>query len=136
MTRNLLIRGMVAGILAAILATLFARALAEPQVDLAIAYEASHSAHEAHSMPGMPSAKEPELVSRGTQKGLGLLTALTGRNSVDVEGTDMVRSSRVVDPTSSAGHDHRATNGHGVGTEGIRPWQQSVSSAGRARPGG
>ena len=77
MTRNLLIRGMVAGILAAILATLFARALAEPQVDLAIAYEASHSAHEAHSMPGMPSAKEPELVSRGTQKGLGLLTALT-----------------------------------------------------------
>ena len=77
MTRDLLIRGMIAGILAAILATLFARTLAEPQVDLAIAYEASHSAHEAHNMPGMAPAEEPELVSRTTQKGLGLLTALT-----------------------------------------------------------
>lgn len=77
MTRDLLIRGMIAGILAAILATLFARALAEPQIDLAIAYEASHSAHEVHNMPGMAPAKEPELVTRTTQKGLGLLTALT-----------------------------------------------------------
>jgi len=77
MTRDLLIRGMIAGILAAILATLFARALAEPQVDLAIAYEVSHSAHEAHNRPGIAPAEEPELVSRTTQKGLGLLTALT-----------------------------------------------------------
>ena len=77
MTRDLLIRGMIAGILAAILATLFARALAEPQVDLAIAYEASQSVHKAHNMPGMAPAEEPELVSRTTQKGLGLLTALT-----------------------------------------------------------
>jgi predicted cobalt transporter CbtA len=77
MTRDLLIRGMIVGILAAILATLFARALAEPQVDLAIAYEASHSAHEAHNMSGTVPAEEPELVSRTTQKGFGLLTALT-----------------------------------------------------------
>ena len=82
MTRDLLIRGMIAGILAAILATLFARALVEPRIDLAIAYEASHEAHtaQAHTaqaMPGMAPTEEGELVSRTTQKGLGLLTALT-----------------------------------------------------------
>lgn len=83
MTRDLLWRGMLAGILAALLATLFARAFAEPQVDLAIAFEASHKAPEAHhdhQMPGMtaPAADEgeDELVSRTTQKGLGLATAL------------------------------------------------------------
>jgi len=73
MTRNLLIRGMLAGIFAAILVTLFARAFAEPQVDLAIAYEAAHE-HAGHAMGAAP---EPELVSRDTQKGLGLLTAAT-----------------------------------------------------------
>lgn len=70
MTKDLLWRGMLAGILAALLSTLFARALAEPQIDLAIGYEESHS----HPMPGM--AEDPELVSRETQKGFGLLTAL------------------------------------------------------------
>jgi predicted cobalt transporter CbtA len=73
MTRHLLIRGMLAGIFAAVLVTLFARAFAEPQVDLAIAYEASH-AHADHATAAAP---EPELVSRDTQKGLGLLTAVT-----------------------------------------------------------
>jgi hypothetical protein len=72
MTRDLLWRGMLAGAAAALLATLFARAFAEPQVDLAIAFEAAHSAM-AH-MPGMN--EEPELVTRATQKGLGLLTAI------------------------------------------------------------
>lgn len=72
MTKDLLWRGMLAGILAALLATLFARVVAEPQIDLAIAVEAAHSAH--HAMPGM--AEPPELVSRATQKGLGLLTAM------------------------------------------------------------
>ncbi len=80
MTRDLLWRGMLAGILAALLATLFARAFAEPQVDLAIAFEASHSApaaHHADHAMAMPAAdEEPELVSRETQKGLGLATAL------------------------------------------------------------
>lgn len=72
MARNLLIRGMIAGVIAAVLATLFARLVAEPQVDLAIAFEAGH-ASMAHAMNAAP---EPELVSRATQKGLGLLTAV------------------------------------------------------------
>lgn len=72
MTRDLLIRGMLAGILAALLAVLFARAFAEPQVDLAIAFETGHASM--HHAAG--SAPEPELVSRATQKGAGLLTAV------------------------------------------------------------
>jgi hypothetical protein len=59
---------MFAGIVAALVATMFARIFAEPQVDLAIAYEAARSAH-GHVMDG------PELVSRATQRGLGLVTA-------------------------------------------------------------
>ena len=72
MARSLLIRGMIVGIIAAVLVTLFARIVAEPQVDRAIAYEQSHAA-PAHA--GMPAG--PELVSRDTQKGGGLLIALT-----------------------------------------------------------
>ncbi len=73
MTRNLLIRGMLAGVIAAVLAALFARLVAEPQVDLAIAFEAAHnSAH--HAMAG--PAQEVELVSRATQKSWGLFTAV------------------------------------------------------------
>ncbi|RVT93161.1 CbtA family protein [Sphingomonas crocodyli] len=78
MTRDLLIRGMIAGIVAAFIVTLFARLVAEPQVDLAIAFEASHDqaahSHAGHAM-AMPADPEPELVSRDTQKGIGLLTA-------------------------------------------------------------
>ncbi len=76
MAGKLLLRGMLAGIIAAIVSTLFARIFAEPQVDLAIAFEAanSHAHHAAHMMAA--AAEEPELVSRATQKGLGLLTAL------------------------------------------------------------
>ncbi|MGE4321658.1 MAG: CbtA family protein [Sphingobium sp.] len=70
MTRDLLWRGMLAGILAAILSTLCARSLAEPQIDLAIAFEAAHAAHD------MGGDHAEELVSRATQKGAGLLTAL------------------------------------------------------------
>ena len=69
MVGNLLLRGMLAGVIAAVLATLFARAFAEPQVDIAIAFEAAH-----HQMAHAP---EVELVSRATQKGIGLLTALS-----------------------------------------------------------
>jgi len=71
MTQGLLWRGMLAGILAALLATLFARLFAEPQIDLAIAFEAGQ---HMHAMTGQV-IEEPELVSRATQKGLGLLTA-------------------------------------------------------------
>lgn len=77
MTPRLLWRGMMAGVLAAVLVTLFARVFAEPQVDLAIAYEAAHEHAEMAAMPGMVHAAEPELVSRAVQKGLGLLTAVT-----------------------------------------------------------
>lgn len=75
MTPRLLWRGMLAGVIAALLVTLFARAFAEPQIDLAIAYEAAHD--HAATMPGMVHPPEPELVSRATQKSLGLLTAVT-----------------------------------------------------------
>lgn len=80
MTKDLLWRGMLAGILAAMLATLFARILAEPQIDLAIGYEHAHMHHapdkaDTAAMPG--AAEEPEIVSRDTQKGLGLLIALS-----------------------------------------------------------
>jgi predicted cobalt transporter CbtA len=72
MMGNLLLRGMIAGVVAAVIATLFARVFAEPQVDLAIAFEAAHE-HAAHAMVMAP---EPELVSRAVQKGFGLLTAM------------------------------------------------------------
>lgn len=73
MTKSLLWRGMVAGIMAALLATMFARLTAEPQIDLAIGYESAHAAH--HGDAPMPHEEE-ELVSRATQKGTGLLTAM------------------------------------------------------------
>ncbi|CAN7518135.1 CbtA family protein [Phenylobacterium sp. LjRoot219] len=73
MTRDLLVRGMLAGLLAAILAVLFARAFGEPQVDLAISFEEA-GAH-AHAM-SMGAGQEAELVSRTVQKSFGLLTAL------------------------------------------------------------
>jgi uncharacterized membrane protein YagU involved in acid resistance len=69
MARGLLIRGMLSGVLAAFLAVLFARIFAEPQMDLAIGFEAGRAAM-AHAMA------EPEEVSRATQKGIGLLTAV------------------------------------------------------------
>ncbi|WP_157219873.1 CbtA family protein [Flavisphingomonas formosensis] len=74
MTKDLLWRGMLAGILAALLATLFARSFAEPLVDRAIAFE--ESSHEAHAMGAHAEVNEPEIVSRDTQKGEGLLTAM------------------------------------------------------------
>ena len=73
MTKDLLWRGMLAGILAALLATLFGRAFAEPQIDLAIGYEETHAVHH-HATDG--GSEPEELVSRDTQKGAGLLTAL------------------------------------------------------------
>src|SRR5690606_11373863 len=82
MTRDQLWRGMRTGILAALLATLFARMVDEPPIDLAIGAEESHAAHyaaqgtEAHAMADAPAMEEEELVSRDTQKGLGLATAL------------------------------------------------------------
>jgi predicted cobalt transporter CbtA len=75
MTRSLLTRGMIVGVLAALLVTLFARVVAEPQVDLAIGYEARHEAAMAR-MAGHAVEEEDGPVSRDTQKGAGLLIAI------------------------------------------------------------
>lgn len=69
---RLLARGMVAGCIAAALAFVFARLFGEPQVDLAIAFEATrHAAEAAHT-----HMQEAEPVSRATQASYGLLTAV------------------------------------------------------------
>lgn len=69
MVGNLLLRGMLVGIFAGLLAFGFARIYGEPQVDRAIAFE-EQMAQAAGEAPD----EEPELVSRGTQAGIGLLT--------------------------------------------------------------
>ncbi|WCB96223.1 hypothetical protein DSM104299_04979 [Baekduia alba] len=67
MVRPLLIRGMLVGVLAGLLAFAFAYAFGEPQVQHAIDFE-DHLAALRHE----PAA--PEVVSRGVQRTLGLLT--------------------------------------------------------------
>jgi predicted cobalt transporter CbtA len=69
MVRSLLVRGMLVGALAGLLAFVFARIFAEPLVDQAIAFE-----RHMHLLAGDPP--EPELVSRGVQSTIGLLTAV------------------------------------------------------------
>lgn len=70
MTKHLLWRGMLAGSIGALVAATLALLFAEPSIDAAIAFEAHHAAH---AMAGMD---DEELVSRATQKGLGLYTAM------------------------------------------------------------
>lgn len=67
MTGRLLMRGMLVGIAAGLLTFGFARIAGEPQVDRAISFEEKADAAKGE-------APEPELVSRHTQAGLGLLT--------------------------------------------------------------
>ncbi|MFM0340907.1 CbtA family protein [Paraburkholderia fungorum] len=69
MVGKLLVRGMLAGIAAGLLTFGFARVVGEPQVDQAISFEEKADAAKGE-------APEPELVSRGTQAGLGLLTGV------------------------------------------------------------
>lgn len=69
MVGNLLLRGMLVGIVAGLLAFGFAKIYGEPQVDRAIAFE-EQTAQAAGEAP------EPELVSRPTQAGFGLLTGV------------------------------------------------------------
>ncbi|CAB3806755.1 hypothetical protein LMG28614_06453 [Paraburkholderia ultramafica] len=69
MVGKLLVRGMLAGIAAGLLTFGFARVVGEPQVNQAISFE--EKAESAHG-----DAHEPELVSRNTQAGLGLLTGV------------------------------------------------------------
>ncbi|MGL4960704.1 MAG: CbtA family protein [Inquilinus sp.] len=79
MVGSLLLRGMLVGVLAGLLAFGFARIFGEPQVDRAIALEGTlghshdHGDHADATAAG-GAAEEPELVSRETQAGLGLLT--------------------------------------------------------------
>ena len=69
MVGKLLVRGMLAGIAAGLLSFGFAKIVGEPQVDQAISFEAKANAAKGE-------APEPELVSRHTQAGLGLLTGV------------------------------------------------------------
>jgi len=69
MVGKLLVRGMLAGIVAGLLTFSFARLVGEPQVDQAISFEEKADAAKGE-------APDPELVSRKTQAGLGLLTGV------------------------------------------------------------
>ncbi|WP_438392183.1 CbtA family protein [Caballeronia sp. DA-9] len=80
MIRNLLVRGMVAGLVAGLLGFGFAKTFGEPSVDRAIAFESqqeqAREQAEAAAGHGHDHADDVELVSRGTQAGLGLLTGV------------------------------------------------------------
>lgn len=73
MTGNLLLRGMIAGLLAGILAFGFAKVFGEPSVDQAIAFEETMAHSHDH---GDSATGEEELVSRGVQSSIGLLTGV------------------------------------------------------------
>jgi hypothetical protein len=68
MTAQLLLRGMIVGLIAGLLAFGFARVFGEPAVEAGIAFE-EQEAQKAGTPP------EPEMFSRATQAGPGLLTA-------------------------------------------------------------
>lgn len=72
---SLLYRGMLVGLVAGLIAFGFARLYGEPYVDRAIAFEESHEAAE-EAQSGHSHEAEEEVVSRKTQAGFGLLTAL------------------------------------------------------------
>lgn len=97
MMGHLLLRGMLVGVVAGLLAFGFAKVFGEPQVDRAIAFEEQHSQahgdadhaahhhdhadhdHAAHADQAAHAGGEPaeiELVSRATQAGFGLFTAV------------------------------------------------------------
>jgi predicted cobalt transporter CbtA len=69
MVGRLLMRGMLTGIVAGLLTFTFAKIAGEPQVDQAISFEERADAAKGE-------APEPEIVSRHTQAGLGLLTGV------------------------------------------------------------
>jgi hypothetical protein len=69
MVGKLLVRGMLAGIAAGLLTFGFARVVGEPQVNQAISFEEKADAAKGE-------AAEPEIVSRDTQRGIGLLTGV------------------------------------------------------------
>jgi predicted cobalt transporter CbtA len=85
MIASLLLRGLLVGVLAGVLAFGFARVFGEPHVDHAIAIEEANAAAEDAAAPATMADEaataehshgEEELVSRGTQAGIGLLTGV------------------------------------------------------------
>lgn len=80
MIGKLLFKGMMAGIVAGVAAFLFAHHFAEPQVDRAIAFEESMTAHQHQAEVGHQHAQsddsEVEVFSRQTQSGVGLLAGM------------------------------------------------------------
>ncbi|HWB49994.1 MAG TPA: CbtA family protein [Stellaceae bacterium] len=78
MVGGLLLRGMLVGVVAGLLCFGFLKIAGEPAVDRAIEFESTHAAAERaqdHQHENQPP--EPELVSRETQAGIGLLTGVT-----------------------------------------------------------
>jgi len=67
---------MLAGILAGLIAFGFARTFGEPQVERAIAFEELMAAAEPADAAATDGAEEPAPVSRETQAGVGLFTAV------------------------------------------------------------
>jgi predicted cobalt transporter CbtA len=76
MTGQLLVRGMLVGLLAGFLAFGFASVFGEPQIDKAIAFEEQMSQMHTAAESGAAHEHEEELVSRGVQSTVGLLTGL------------------------------------------------------------
>ncbi|SDV49711.1 CbtA family protein [Chitinasiproducens palmae] len=91
MVGKLLVRGMLAGLLAGFVAFGFARIVGEPRVDRAIAFESLHEHGEAaasdapglvhdhghaHAGAAQADGDDDAVVSRSTQRGLGLLTGV------------------------------------------------------------
>lgn len=76
MVRSLLVRGMLVGVVAGLLSFAFLKVYGEPQVDIAVVFEAQMEAVKAAAAGHAHMAEEPELVSRQVQAGLGLFTAV------------------------------------------------------------
>jgi hypothetical protein len=85
-TGTLLWRGMIVGFAAALISFGFLKIVGEPAVDRAIAFESAFdqakakAAHDAAAAKGEtppPYEKEPELVGRAVQGGIGLFTGVT-----------------------------------------------------------
>jgi len=76
MVRSLLVRGMLVGVVAGLLTFFFLKIYGEPQVDVAVAFEAQMDAAKAAAAGASSVEEAPELVSRQMQAGLGLFTAV------------------------------------------------------------
>jgi predicted cobalt transporter CbtA len=76
MVRSLLVRGMLVGVVAGLLTFFFLKIYGEPQVDVAVGFQAQLDAAKAAAAGASSVEEGPELVSRQVQAGLGLFTAV------------------------------------------------------------